>query len=53
MADNSTRNSLAINPESIPGADDDGSSTQLHVGFSHDDFHLYFLERELIVYQAE
>jgi hypothetical protein len=50
MANNSTRNSRPINPESIRPLI---VALQLRVGFGHDDFHSDFLERELIVYHAE
>ena len=52
MANNSTRNSSPINPESIRSGYN-GRRRQLSVGFGHDDFHFYFLERELIVYHAK
>src|SRR5882724_6208090 len=53
MANNSTRNSSPINLESVPGGGGYDGRRRLHVGFGHDDFHSYFLERELIVYHAE
>ena len=52
MANNSTRNSSSINPESVRGGYN-GRRRQLSVGLGHDDFHFYFLERELIVYHAK
>ena len=52
MANNSTRNPSPINPES-ERAGYDGRKPPLHLDFGHDDFHSYFLERELIVDHPE